>query len=483
MSSTVQITPMTPADATPLVGAQAQSFVLGNGLQVVVIPDRRAPVVTHMVWYKVGSADEPPGKSGIAHYLEHLMFKGTRNNPDGAFSAKVAEVGGQENAFTSSDYTAYFQRVAREHLAMVMELEADRMANLVLSEAVAKPELQVVLEERASRTDNDPSSLLSEAMEATSYIAHPYRIPVIGWRHEIEQLTYRDALEFYDRFYTPNNAVLVIAGDVTLDEVRTLAEATYGRVARRAEPGERRRPQEPAPTATREVRLADPRVTQSSLRLGWVVPSYTTAKPGEAEALDVMADILGSRSTGRLYRQLVVEKGLASSAGGWYGSTALDDTKAMIFVTPRDQVKLEDVQAAALAVVADFAVNGPTPEELARAKRKVLAEAIYAQDSQQTLARIFGAALTTGGSIEDVQTWPERIKRVTAEEVKAVAAQYFTERRMIVGKLLPAPGGAAAGGGAVTAPAPAGAIRRGEAPVLPEFSVTDNTLLAGSRAR
>lgn len=460
-----------PAVPVAKLGGNIETFALANGLNVVVIPDRRAPVVTHMVWYKVGSADEPKGKSGIAHYLEHLMFKGTKANPGATFSQKVAAVGGQENAFTSSDYTAYFQRVSREHLAMVMELEADRMANLVLTDEVAKPELQVVLEERSSRIDNDPSALLGEAMEATTYIAHPYRIPVIGWRHEIEKLTAADALAFYDRFYTPNNAVLIVAGDVSAADVRPLAEATYGKVARRAEPGERLRPREPEPVATRELRLVDARVNQASLRLAWVTPSETTAAKGESEALDLFADILGGGATGRLYRRLVTEKAMASSAGAYYMSGALDDSKALVYATPRDGVKLEDLQAEVLATIAEFAANGPTPEELARAKRKIVADAVFSQDSQQSLARIFGASLTSGGSIEHVQSWPERIKAVDAAAVKA-AAKYFVEPRMIVGKLIPAPGAKpAAGGGAAPVPLggpvhalPEAAIRSTEAP-------------------
>lgn len=455
-AATAQTQPAAPA-TTVRIGPQVESFKLDNGLEVVVIPDRRAPVVTHMIWYKVGAADEPPGKSGIAHYLEHLMFKGTKANPDGAFSAKVAEIGGQENAFTSSDYTAYFQRVAKEHLALVMELEADRMQNLVLTEATAKPELQVVLEERSSRTDNDPSALLSEAMDAALHIAHPYRIPVIGWRHEIEKLTYRDALDFYGRFYTPNNAVLVIAGDVTVAEVRKFAADTYAKVPRRFDVPPRVRPRDPEPVALREVRLADPRVNQPSVRLGWVVPSYTTAEKGksEAEALDVGLEILGGGSTSRLYRALVVEKKLAASAGGWYGSTALDDTQVMLYATPRDGVDVAKLRQAMEEVVAEFAAKGPSEEELARAKTATIAETIYAQDSQQSLARIFGTALTTGATIEDVQTWPSRIKAVTTAEVKAAAARWLERDRSVAAFLVTAPGAKPRGGGGEAGP-PAG---------------------------
>src|SRR5262245_38543525 len=232
------------ARAEPTSGPPISHFKLANGLEVVVIPDRRAPVVTHMLWYKVGSADETPGKSGLAHFLEHLMFKGTANNP-GGFSPIVATIGGQENAFTSSDYTGYYQRVPRDQLKSMMEFEADRMTGLVLTDDVVKPERDVVLEEHNMRVANNPGARLGEQMEAALYLNHPYGRPVIGWRQEIEGLTREDALEFYKRFYTPNNAILVIAGDVTPEEVKKLAEETYGRVPRVAEVKPRVRPQEP----------------------------------------------------------------------------------------------------------------------------------------------------------------------------------------------------------------------------------------------
>src|SRR3954449_12236551 len=212
-------------------GPEVSSFALDNGLDVVVIPDRRVPVVTHMVWYRNGSADDPLGQSGIAHFLEHLMFKGTDRHPAGEFSQVVSALGGQENAFTSYDYTAYFQRVAREHLETMMAFEADRMTGLVLEDAVVAPERDVVLEERRMRVETDPAAQLSEAMAASLFVHHPYGIPIIGWMHEIESLDRDNALAYYRRFYTPENAVLVVAGDVTADEVVRLAENTYGRVA------------------------------------------------------------------------------------------------------------------------------------------------------------------------------------------------------------------------------------------------------------
>src|SRR6476659_5912440 len=242
-------TDATPFGRTESGGPEVSSFTLGNGLEVVVIPDHRVPVVTHMVWYRNGSADDPLGQSGIAHFLEHLMFKGTEKHPAGEFSKAVSGLGGQENAFTSYDYTAYFQRVARDHLETMMAFEADRMSGLVLDDAVVAPERDVVLEERRMRVETDPSAQLSEAMAASLFVHHPYGIPIIGWMHEIEGLNREHALAYYKRFYTPENAILVVAGDVTPDEVRRLADATYGTVAPRGERPARFRPREPEPRA------------------------------------------------------------------------------------------------------------------------------------------------------------------------------------------------------------------------------------------
>jgi zinc protease len=411
-------------------------FTLANGLEVVVIPDHRAPVVTHMVWYKVGGADETPGKSGLAHFLEHLMFKGTEKNPAGSFSADVAEIGGQENAFTASDYTGFYQRVPREHLKEMMTLEADRMTGLVLTDDVVRPELNVVLEEQNMRIANNPSARLGVQMDAALYLNHPYGRPVIGWRPEIEQLTRDDALAFYRRFYTPNNAVVIVAGDVTADEVKADAEATFGKVAARAEIAPRNRPKEPAPEAPRTVTLADSNVEQPSLTRDYLVPSETTAKPGESEALDVLAHIIGSGTNSRLYRTLVVDKGIALNAGAYYSGTALDYGKFGVFGSPKPGVTLHEVEDGIDAVLADVIAHGVTAEELDRSKTKLIADAVYAQDNQATLARWYGEALTTGQTVAMVQAWPDQIHAVTADAVQDAAKQWLDRRRSVTGYLV-----------------------------------------------
>jgi zinc protease len=417
-------------------GLDVAHFTLGNGLEVVVIPDHRTPVVTHMVWYKVGSADETAGKSGLAHFLEHLMFKGTKKNPLGRYSQTVATLGGQENAFTTDDYTAYYQRVPRERLKTLMEFESDRMTGLVLTDEVVKPELQVVLEEQNMRVANNPGARLGEQMEAALYLNHPYGRPVIGWRHEIEKLDREGALAFYRRFYTPNNAILVVAGDVTAEEVKTLAEATYGKVERVVEVAPRDRPKEPVQEAARTVTLADARATQPGLRRVYLAPSASTAAAGESEALDVLSSILGSGSNSRLYQTLVIDQDIALNVGAGYDGTALDYSPFQVSVTPKPGTTLPQIEAAMDAVVAEVIEKGVTAEELERCKNGLIASAAYAQDNQTTLARWFGAALATGLTVEQVQSWPDRVRQVTADSVRAAARRYLDKRRSVTGYLI-----------------------------------------------
>lgn len=415
-----------------------ETFMLDNGMQVVVLPDHRAPVVTHMVWYRVGAADEPPGKSGLAHFLEHLMFKGTERVPPGELSKIVARNGGQDNAFTSLDYTGYFQRVALDRLPLVMELESDRMTNLILSDDIVNPERGVVLEERSSRTDNNPESLLSEQMNAALFMSHPYRIPIIGWEHEIRSLTTQDALAFYRRHYAPNNAILVVAGDITAGQLKPLAEKYYGTIpAAQVEP--RIRPKEPPAVAPRRIDYLDPRVRQPSLRRTYLGPSYSTAEEGEAEALDVLAQILGVGPTSRLYRLLVVESALAVSAGAYYSGGGLDYGRFGIYATPRADITLEQLEEAIDGVLAALLVEGIDEKEVTLAKSNFIADAIYARDSQQSLAQSYGAGLTTGLTVKDITEFPDRIERVTVEAVERAAQGILNNPAQVTGFLRPEP--------------------------------------------
>ncbi len=424
------------ASAAEAAGPKVADFTLANGLELVVIPDHRTPVVTHMIWYKIGAADETPGKSGLAHFLEHLMFKGTAKNPKGYFQQVVARIGGQENAFTSNDYTGYFQRVPAEKLKTVMEFEADRMTGLQLTDQVVLPERDVILEERNQRMENNPRARLGEQIDAALFLNHPYGKPVIGWRHEMEQLSRDDAIGFYRRFYAPNDAVVVIAGDVEPEAARELAEDTYGKLARNNNIRPRQRPQEPPQVAARSLTLADARVEQPLLQRVYQVPSLTTAKRGESEALEVLAHILGSGSNSRLYRALVVDKRVAVMAGANYEGFALDMSKFAVYGLPRPGVTLPQLETDIDTVIGAVIAQGVSAAELERAKARLIADVVYAQDNQMSMARWYGTALVSGQSVNDVQRWPDRIRAVTAEAVQDAARHWLDKRRSVTGYLI-----------------------------------------------
>ncbi len=415
-------------------GPDVSAFVLDNGLDVVVVPDHRAPVATHMIWYRNGSADDPLGQSGIAHFLEHLMFKGTEKHPAGSFSKAVSSLGGQENAFTSYDYTAYFQRVARDHLGTMMEFEADRMSGLVLSDDVVAPERDVVLEERRMRVETDPNAQLSEAMAASLFVHHPYGIPIIGWMHEIEELNRHHAIDYYKRFYTPENAILVVAGDVTPDEVRRLADGTYGKVAPQGARPIRLRAREPEPKALRRIAVADPKVEQPTLQRLYLTPSCITARDGECHALELFAEVLGGGATSYLYRKLVLELGVAVNAGAWYMGSAIDETRFAVYAVPAEGISLESLEEHLDRALRN-AGEALEPEAIARAKTRLVAETVYSSDSQSSLARIYGAALAIGETVEEVRGWPSEIEAVTKPRLAAVAERYLTPARSVTGYL------------------------------------------------
>jgi zinc protease len=425
--------PLAPARAAVF---SPESFMLPNGLQVVVVTNRRAPIVIHMMWYKVGAADEPRGKSGIAHFLEHLMFKGTKTVPPGEFSKIVARNGGQDNAFTTQDYTGYFQKVARDKLELVMKLEADRMRNLVLTDAVVLPERDVVLEERRSRTDNEPSSQLYEQSQAALFMNHPYRIPVIGWKHEIEKLTTADAMAFYKRYYAPNNAILIVAGDVSAAELKPLAEKYYGPLARGPDIA-RERTAEPMRYAATRLEMKSPRAGEPSWSRTYLAPSYRTQTGNEAYALEVLAEIMGGGATSRLYRKLVVEQGIAASAGIWYGPNDYDASTFHVSATPRGGNGVDKVETAIDAEIALLLKDGVTDDEVARAKNSLISSAVYARDSLRAAPNVLGRSLTTGSTIEDVEAWPDRIKAVTAEQVTAAARRLLVAMNSVTSVLLP----------------------------------------------
>ena len=413
-----------------------ETFTLKNGMQVVVVSNHRAPVVTQMVYYRVGAADEVDGKTGLAHFLEHLMFKGTKTHPAGAFSALVARNGGTENAFTSADYTGYFQTVAADRLELVMEMEADRMTNLILSPEEIEPERHVVLEERAYRVDNRPGARLSEHVNAALFMNHPYRRPVIGFDQEIRGLTVEDIRAFYKKWYGPDNAILIVAGDITAEKVRPRAEKYFG-VIPAADIGPRVRPQEPVQHAARTVTLKDDRVRQPSWSRTFLAPSHTSGETQHGYPLEVLSQILSGGRTGRLYKSLVTERKLALSVGASYDGDALGPATFGFSGSPRPGVSLETLADAIVAEVALVLKEGVTQEELERARRQLEDSAAYARDSDRQGARALGSALAIGRTVDDVESWPERIRAVTVEQVNAAARAVFRDEASVTAFLLP----------------------------------------------
>jgi zinc protease len=387
-----------------------------------------------MVWYRAGAADDPWGASGTAHLLEHLMFKSTQKIESGEFSRIITRLGGRDNALTNYDTTSYFERVAKEYLQNVMELEADRMTNLRFVDDEVRIERDVIQEERRTSVEADPVSLLSEQMLAALYLSHPYGRPAIGWSHEIAKLSLQDVAAFYERFYAPNNGILVVAGDVTANEVRPLAEATYGRNNANATVTPRSRPQEPRPVAARRVYLEDARSEAPVLLRYYYVPSYASARPGEAEDLELLTQIIGGGDTSRLYRRLVAQK-LASTAGANYVGSGLDSGRMAFLAIPVAGVSLERIEAALDATIADVRKNGVTQEELERAKAALEVRRVFESDDQVALARRYSEGLATGRSIEDIDALPSRIRSRNPDDLRRTAAHFLSPVRSVTGTL------------------------------------------------
>ena len=422
------------ASAIAAKAEEVTSFTLDNGMEVVVIEDHRAPVVVHMVWYRIGSADEPVGASGVAHYLEHLLFKATDKLESGEFSATVAANGGSDNAFTSYDYTAYFQRVAADRLELMMDMESNRMNNLVLTERDIETERQVVLEERNQRTENNPNALAREQFRAALYQNHRYGVPIIGWKHEMEQLELEDALDFYDLYYSPNNAILIVAGDVYPDEVKALAEQYYGVIPAESDLPERIRPEEPPQRAERRITFVDPRVSQPYVTRSYLAPERDSGAQEEAAALVYLSELLGgSPFTSDLGIALQFETQTAVFAGTGYSGNSLDDTSFSVTVAPSEGVTLSEAEAAMDQVIADFLADPIDPERIERIRSQVRASEIYAKDNVSGLARRYGAGLTQGLTIEDIQAWPDVLQAVTEEDIKTVAAKVFNRDQSVTG--------------------------------------------------
>lgn len=415
---------------------QVTHFTLENGMDVVVIEDHRAPVVVHMVWYRAGSADEPAGASGIAHFLEHLMFKRTETMESGEFSRTVARNGGRDNAFTSYDFTGYFQRVAADRLGLMMQMEADRMVNLRLDDAEIATERDVIIEERNQRVENSPAALFREQKDAVQYLNHRYGVPIIGWRHEMVALDRDDALAFYERFYAPNNAILVVAGDVTPDAVRALAEEHYGPIPANPDLPARVRPSEPPQTAERRITFRDARVAQPYVSRSYLAPERDSGAQETAAALTILAEVLGSGTTSVMAEALQFDSQVATFTGAFYSGMSLDRTTFDLVVVPSEGVSLEAAEAAMDGVLADFLTTGVEAEQLERIKMQLRAAQVYARDDVDSIANRYGRALTQGLTVADVQAWPDILQAVTADDVMAAARMVLDRRQAVTGWLM-----------------------------------------------
>jgi zinc protease len=435
---------------------QVATALLDNGLFVAVVEDHRAPVVTQFLYYRAGAADELPHQRGVAHFLEHMMFQGTSTTPGPEFRSVIARFGGRENATTSQDTTTYFQTVGKEALELVMRLEADRMRNLVIDQKAFNSEKEVIKEERRNRYENEPAPAFGEQYTAAQYLVHPYGSPIIGHMHEIEALTVQDALDWYKKWYVPNNATLVIAGDTTMAEVLPLAQKYYGAIPRGPDLL-RFRPKEPPQLAERRVIMYDARVRQPSLSRSYLAPSQT-ARDGMAEALTILASAL-SGSTGRFYQALVVEQGVAASAGAGYGGASLNDTTFGVFVSPRRGVDAAVAEKALDAEIERLLRDGITADEVQLAKAGAIDSLIFARDNVQGLARRVGNGLSIGMTVEEVTSLSDRIGSVTVERVNEAARRVFDKRRSVTGMLLP-PAVAAAAPAAPPAAAAVPAVAR-----------------------
>jgi len=411
------------------------TFELDNGMQVVVVEDNRAPVVQHMVWYRAGSADEPVGSSGVAHFLEHLLFKATDTMADGELSATVAANGGRDNAFTSYDYTAYYQRVAADRLELMMRMESDRMRNIRFTEANVATERDVVIEERNQRTENNPRALFSEQMNAAQYLNHRYGVPIIGWMHEMESLDKEDALGFYNTYYYPNNAILVVSGDVEAEEVKRLAEIYYGVIPANPDLPERVRSQEPPQNAERRLVFRDPRVAQEYVSRSYLAPERDPGNQTAAAALTLLAEVLGGGQTSYLTEKLQFDEQKAVFSGAYYRGMSLDDTTFDVVLVPVPDLSLEEAEAAMDEVLARFLIDGVDPEQLERIKYQLRASEIYERDDVDRIARRYGAAMAVGLGVEDIQEWPDILQAVTAEDIMEAARAVFDRDASVTGWL------------------------------------------------
>ncbi len=429
---------------SPLHAADApviENFTLKNGLEVIVIPNHRIPAVNHTLWYRIGAADDPSGKSGLAHYHEHAMFLGTKKYKSGEYSNIIARNGGEQNAFTGHDATAYFINISKENLPLAMEMEADRMGELTASDDAMEKEKQVIIEERRMRVDNNPDALLYEQVNALLFRHHPYRLPVIGWQHEMNNLSKQDVIDFHKKWYHPNNAILIVGGDVTAAEVKSLAEKYYGKIPRASIPA-RHWNEEPPQRGERRITMHHSQVSQAELSRVYAVPSLGYGKKEQALPLFVLAQVLGGGKTSRLYRSLVTEQKLATAINVDYNGFTRGPAEFSIDLVPEQGVDPAKLEEAANKELEKFLKEGLTDEELSRAKTLLKAETIFARDGLSEIANVIGWIRMIGLDSNYFTNFSELVDKISAQDVLAAAKEALRSEQSVTASLLPEKEGA-----------------------------------------
>lgn len=425
-----------PAETVP---PKTETFTLANGLEVIVIPNHRVPAVSHMIWYRVGAADDPPEKSGLAHFHEHMMYQGTTRIPPGQYAELIAAAGGEQNAFTGADATAYYITIAKEQLPLAMMLEADRMGTLVVPGNMAIKEKEIIIEERRMRIENNPAAMLYEQMNASLFRNHPYRLPVIGWMHEMEGLNKVDVMRFHTAWHHPNNAVLILSGDITAKEAEPLVRQYYGGLPRAAVPA-RRWASEPPQNTARRVVMHHPNVKQPMWARSYMTSSLGYGVKEQGLPTLLLSQLLGGGKTSALYRSLVVDKKLASDVSTGYDVFTIGPSRFEISATPAAGVSMEQIEKAVEEELARAASGEFAAADIIRAKTLLKAESVYARDGLSSMARIMGWIRMTGLSYDYFQEWPKLVEAVTPAQIKAAAIATLRPEQSVTGELLPEEG-------------------------------------------
>ncbi len=412
------------------------SFTLNNGMRVVLVENHRIPAIYHSIWLPVGGADDPAGKSGLAHFMEHMMFQGSDNLEPGEFSKHIAGMGGQQNASTGRDYTTFYVKISRKHIEKVMQLEAERFAHMNPPPANFNKEREVIMEERRAVLDNNPSAKLTEQINAALFLHHPYQNPIIGWKNEMEGLTRDDVLAFHKAHYHAGNMLLLVAGDITRDELQPLAEKYYGSFPARSR-SSHNWVDEPEHRAALWVKMRDAQVKQPTFRRSYIAPSVVYGETAHTMPLLVLEHLLGSEGTGYFYRTLVADKKVASSIAAGYQAFSFGPGRFTIYATPADGITMQELERHIDDALADFIAQTPDKDEITRAKTILKADTIYAQDSLQGVGSFIGYLYMLGLDESYFFNWQRNVDAVTAEQIAQAARALFVPEKSATGWLLP----------------------------------------------